>query len=216
MYKQITLFVVVLYAFFGLSIATLGVDISGQTDVSSFSCLKSNGYSFAIISCWQLQGQPDPNCPKSISNAWAGGMSNVDVYITPCISCGDGSNQVQTMIKFIQSYNATFNGMVWFDVGSYAFWSRNQVANEAFFKDMVKGAQVAGVKVGISTSTTQWDEIMGGWNGASSFPLWYSDLDDSPSFTDFSPFSGWTTPTIKQYYSDVTICGLGDVNQNYY
>lgn len=34
------------------------------------------------------------------------------------------------------------------------------------------------------------------------------------SFSDFTPFGGWTQPTIKQYAGDATKCGVG-VDLNY-
>ncbi|EGG24960.1 glycoside hydrolase family 25 protein [Cavenderia fasciculata] len=214
MYRQIALFVVVLCAIFGLSAATLGVDISSGSDISSFSCLKSNGYSFAIIRCWESVGQPDSNCPHSMYNAWDGGMADVDAYMFPCFSCGNGAGQVESMVNYIKSYNAKY-GMVWFDIeGPGVYWSDNQADNQAFFNSMVAGAHAVGAKVGIYTSASQWIPIMGNWAGGASFPLWYAHYDDNPSFSDFQPFGGWNTPAIKQYNGDVTVCGLG-VDQNW-
>lgn len=77
------------------ALATYGVDVSQRTYSSSFSCLKSNGYSFAIVRVYQSNGQCDPNGPYSIEDAWSGGMSYVDGYIFPCYSCGNPAKQVQ-------------------------------------------------------------------------------------------------------------------------
>jgi len=38
--------------------------------------------------------------------------------------------------------------------------------------------------------------------------------DDSPSFSDFSAFGGWSSPTVKQYKGDTTLCSMG-VDENY-
>ncbi|GAM21124.1 hypothetical protein SAMD00019534_042990, partial [Acytostelium subglobosum LB1] len=214
--KYIALFVVCLIALCKVANAQVyGVDFSSGTDISAFSCLQSNGYSFAVVRCYESIGQTDPNCPHSIYNAWDGGMQHVDAYIFPCFSCGDGAGQVVAMVNYINSYQAKF-GMIWFDIeGPGTYWSDDQGANQAFFNDMVSGAQQAGVNVGVYTSSSQWEPIMGDWSGGASFPLWYAHYDGSPSFDDFSPFGGWSTPAIKQYNGDVTVCGLG-VDQNYY
>lgn len=50
---------------------------------------------------------------------------------------------------------------------------------------------------------------------AASQQLWYAHYDNSASFSDFSPFGGWTKPAIKQYVGDTTLCGAG-VDKNYY
>ena len=41
---------------------------------------------FPLVYC-AIAGQPDPNGPANINDAWNGGMSYVDGYIFPCYSC---------------------------------------------------------------------------------------------------------------------------------
>lgn len=77
------------------AIAYHGVDVSQSTSSSSFSCMKGDGYSFAIIRVYQSNGVCDANGPTSIKNAWSGGMSYVDGYIFPCYSCGNPAKQVR-------------------------------------------------------------------------------------------------------------------------
>ena len=72
-----------------------------------------------------------------------------------------------------------------------------------------------GLHLGVYTSRSQWEPIMGDWNGGSSFPLWYAHYDNNPSFSDFSPFGGWNQPAIKQYVGDAVVCGAG-VDKNWY
>lgn len=52
----------------------LGLDVSQLTSESSFRCLKSDGYSFAVIRCFQSVGHPDPNCHTSVRNAHRAGF----------------------------------------------------------------------------------------------------------------------------------------------
>lgn len=44
--------------------------------------------------------------------------------------------------------------------------------------------------------------------------LWYAHYDGVANFNDFSPFSGWSKPSMKQFAGDTTVCGL-DVDKNY-
>eukprot|EP01132_Coremiostelium_polycephalum_P000941 gene941-1193_t len=204
---------IVLVALLGVASAFSGVDISQGSSVSIFQCLKSNGYDFAIIRAWESVGQPDPNGPHSIYNAREAGVEYVDAYIFPCFSCGNGAGQVESMVKYLNSYNANY-GMIWFDIeGPGTYWGGDQAANQAFFNDMVAGAKAVGAHVGVYTSASQWIPIMGDWSGGASFPLWYAHYDNNPSFSDFSPFGGWSRPSIKQYNGNLDICSMGvDVN----
>ena len=38
----------------------------------------------------------------------------------------------------------------------------------------------------------------GSYSGGAKYPLWYAHYDNNPSFSDFTPFGGWTKPAIKQ------------------
>jgi hypothetical protein len=63
-----------------------------------------------------------------------------------------------------------------------------------------------------------WQTIMGSFTAcpqAASQQLWYAHYDNSPSFSDFAAFGGWTKPAIKQFQGDTTLCGAG-VDKNYY
>ena len=91
-------------AFFGAVVANTGVDVSQRTYSSSFSCMKSYGYSFAIVRVYQSNGVCDPNGPATINDAWAGGMSYVDGYIFPCYSCGNPAKQVRLNLLIFYLY----------------------------------------------------------------------------------------------------------------
>lgn len=61
---------------------------------------------------------------------------------------------------------------------------------------------------------------MGSTSGCAYFtskPLWYAHYDNNPSFSDYSKyaFGGWSTPSIKQYLGDTTLCSVG-VDLNFY
>jgi len=200
--------------------ATYGVDISSASDISDFQCLASAGYDFVIIRGWQSFGAADPNCPHSIYNAKDGGMKDIDVYLFPCAG-KSASDQVSEMVSYLASYKADY-GKIWFDIetnpSSGCGWSSNTGDNCDFLTDLIAEAKKLGKSPGVYASSYMWDSIMGsgctaGHSGGAD--LWYAHYDDDPSFSDFQPFGGWSTPSIKQYEGSVTVCGLG-VDKNWY
>jgi GH25 family lysozyme M1 (1,4-beta-N-acetylmuramidase) len=199
-----------LLASVAISYATLGVDVSQPTSV--FSCLKSSGYQFAIVRGYQSNGQVDSNAVNTIKNARNAGFQYVDVYAFPCVSCGNAAGQASTLINALKGSSY---GTIWLDVESYS-WSSNLSTNQAFITSYVNSAKSQGKAVGIYSSYYNWQSIVGlSWSGVSNLPLWYAHYDNSPSFSDFTPFGGWSKPAMKQYAGDKTVCGAG-VDLNYY
>jgi hypothetical protein len=47
-------------------------------------------------------------------------------------------------------------------------------------------------------------------------PLWYAHYENepNPSFSDFTSFGGWSTPSYKQFKGTTTVCGMG-IDENY-
>jgi len=219
--------------FVSATLATYGVDVSQRTYTSNFQCLKSNGYSFAIVRVYQSNGQCDGNGPYTINDAWSGGMSHVDGYIFPCYSCGNPSGQIDATISCLQAHKLSFMpraereayngtepigatyGMLWLDIEGTQYWSSSTSNNVNFVSSMVNQAAARGVHLGIYSSASQWNPIMGGSTKFSYLPIWYAHYDNNPSFSDFSSFGGWTKPAIKQYAGDATVCSSG-VDKNYY
>lgn len=192
------------------SLATLGVDLYLLTNV--FSCLHSEGYDFAIVRGYQSTGNVDPSVVSNIKNARAGGMANVDVYLFPCVPCGNPAGQATALVNAIKGQNY---GMIWIDIETFA-WSSNLSSNQNFITAMVNQLKSLGQHIGVYTNYYNWQAIVGlSWTGCSSLPLWYAHYDNNPSFSDFVPFGGWTTPSIKQYNDDTTACGI-KVDLNYY
>ena len=104
---------------------------------------------------------------------------------------------------------------LWFDIetggqGSYA-------SNDAWLQEAIKQAvaRIGGSRIGIYASRYEWSLVMGEAADLYSFPLWYPDYDGEPNFDSFSPFAGWTSPAIKQFQGDASVCGA-DVDLNWY
>eukprot|EP01089_Gocevia_fonbrunei_P014493 TRINITY_DN3983_c0_g1_i7.p1 TRINITY_DN3983_c0_g1~~TRINITY_DN3983_c0_g1_i7.p1 ORF type:complete len:216 (-),score=55.47 TRINITY_DN3983_c0_g1_i7:314-961(-) len=193
--------------------ATYGVDVSQRTSRSSFECLKGRGIDFAVVRAFESIGRPDPNAPGTVADAWAAGLAHVDVYMFPCPTCGNPAGQVNSLMNFLHS-NSVRYGMIWLDIEGPQYWM-GQAANREFFSGLLSSLHGHGAHVGIYSSASQWEPIFGNWDGASSYPLWYAHYDGEVSFSDFSPFAGWRTPSIKQYQGTTSLCSAG-VDMDWY
>jgi len=173
--------------------------------------LKKAGHSFAITRGFQSTGHVDPTAKDNIDRAHAAGIDTVDVYLFPCVSCGDPAGQVKELVAGMAGANY---GMIWIDIEIYR-WSTDLASNRDFITAMINEGKAEGKKIGIYTSYNNWENIVGiSWNGAADLPLWYAHYDNSPSFGDFRAFGGWSKPTMKQYAGDATACGAS-VDLNY-
>jgi len=194
--------------------ATLGVDISTSSTIDGFKCLQSQyGYDYAIIRAYRSLGEPDTNAPHSIYNAADAGIKQIDVYLFPCPGCASSkpaSQQVQEMVAYLQKFDAQkYYRRVWLDIEAPSLWG-SQSDNRAFFEGLVSELQALNQEIGVYTSASQWVPIMGSdYTAGSSFPLWYAHYDGEKSFSDFTPFGGWSQPTMKQYAGSSTTCGIG-------
>ncbi len=207
----------VMTALFAATQATQGVDVSQL--VNNWSCLKGAGYNFAIPRAWKSYGAFDSNSITNIHNARAAGIQFVDVYMFPCRG-QSATNQVNSLISSLGSANY---GQVWLDIetnpSSGCSWaSYSGSSNCAYVTELVNAVKAHGKVPGIYSNYYMWESIMGGAKNCaalSGVTLWYAHYDNSPSFSDFKSFGGWSHPNIKQYKGDTTACGVG-VDLNYY
>lgn len=181
-----------------------GVDYSEYFSVKDIQCLVSQGFSYAIPRGYCSYGGVDDNVVQNIKNAWAGGMKNVDVYLFPCVPCGNPKTQATDLVNALKGLTY---GTVWVDIENYK-WTSSYSTNKQFALDMVNQLKALGKNVGIYTNENNWSDIMGSWTELSAYPVWYAHYDNSPSFSDFRPFGGWSKPGVKQYNGDVYSCGL--------
>lgn len=127
----------------------LGVDLSSAAN--TFSCLKSNGMSFAIVRAYKSYGALDSNAVATLKNAKAAGLIT-DIYHFPCNSVA-ASTQVSTVVNGISS---SLYGTVWIDVesnpSSGCGWSSNVTTNCNFLSELVTAYKNAGRLVGIYAS----------------------------------------------------------------
>lgn len=213
----------------GSAAASVGVDLSQATSLSSLQCVHNYGYDFVIARVYLSTGKPDSNGPSNINNAWSAGMSHVDGYIFPCYSCGNPAKQMDDTIDYLASHSMYLNGtkehlaatngtalgakigMLWLDVEGTQYWSSSASSNINFLQGMVDEGKKRGVSLGVYTSSSQWSPIMGGTSQFSNLPLWYAhwDFTFSPCTSDFKSFGGWSKPAMKQYAGDQSFCSAG-------
>jgi GH25 family lysozyme M1 (1,4-beta-N-acetylmuramidase) len=98
---------------------------------------------------------------------------------------------------------------------SQQYWGSDQKSNVNFLQGMVDELNRRNQSFGIYSSASQWNPIMGGSTQFSKYSLWYPHYDNNPSFSDWSNFGGWTSPSIKQYIGTTGICGAS-VDKSWY
>ena len=192
--------------------ADYGIDISALVDSGSYNCLVNNGYTFAIPRGYCSYGGVDPNVVANIQNAYAGGMSHVDVYLFPCVPCGNPAGQVDDLLNAIAG---TGYGMIWLDIETYAWGDVTDNIN--FIQGLMDELSNQGASYGIYTNYYQWQSITGLWTGPADngVQLWWAYYDGEANFNDYSGFGDWNGPAIKQFAGDATVCGV-DLDQNWY
>lgn len=196
---------------------TLGVDVSQLFGTSTYQCMKSNGYGFAIIRGYCSYGGVDHNVVQGLNNAKAAGLIT-DIYMFPC----RGKSATAQVDEMMNAIPANLYGMIWIDVetnpSSGCGWSSDTNSNCAFVNEIINRIKSKGKVPAVYATAYMWQTIMGSRNAcpsAASQQLWYAHYDNNPSFSDFSAFGGWSKPAIKQYVGDTTLCGAG-VDKNFY
>lgn len=81
--KNLSILLLVLCALLPNINCTLGVDVSQLFSTSTYQCMKSNGYTFAIIRGYCSYGGVDANVVQGLKNAKAAGLIT-DIYMFPC------------------------------------------------------------------------------------------------------------------------------------
>jgi len=202
----------------GVANATYGLDVSASCSDIDWNCLVGQNYTYAIIQTWEGGYQFNQNIGSCVSAAWSAGMKTVDVYAFMCPQC-DGNTPPSSAIQAISSgLSGVDYGMFWLDVEQCeGCWNDDLGSNCAFIGEAVSAAAEAGFTVGIYSSEGEWSQTVGeACTNLTSYPLWYAHYDGEANFDDSwaYEFGGWTSPTMKQYSGDATICS-DDVDQDW-
>ena len=201
-----------------ITLQTYGFDLSyyqGAVSQSSFSCLKSNGYNFAIFQA-QIGSTISSYAPSDYKNAKNAGIQYIDFYIFPT-TAKDPRAQVRDTINYLQGQGVLSGNMVWLDIESHDLFYSSCSDNQWYIGEMLSEmSNILGKnRVGVYTNWTQWNDITCGWTGASSYQLWYPHYDNWASFGDFKNFGGWTSPNIKQFTGTTNICSTS-IDKDFY
>jgi GH25 family lysozyme M1 (1,4-beta-N-acetylmuramidase) len=187
-----------------------GADTSTAVSVTQWQALQSeHGVSFGVVRCYKSNGSVDADAPSAVKNGWLAPLEGVDVYHFPCLAQA-AALQVGRAVSALKAEGATF-GTYWLDVEKGAGWTGDRTANAAFLQSLVEAAEALGLTVGIYTTQFQWSTIMGAsCEQFARYPLWYAHYEDpqNASFSDFTPFGGWTQPSRKQFVGNVTCDGV--------
>ena len=203
----------------GVTFAAKGVDYSTLQSVAVHQCWKQNGMTFAMPRAYCSFGGMDEHGRQNVANARAAGIPYVDIYMFPC----RGKSAQAQVSDLITNMGTSNYGMIWLDIetnpSTGCSWnSFSHASNCEYISELVTAIKGHGKVPGIYSSIHMWTEIMGAaanCNEHGSAPLWYAHYDDNPSFSDFTPFGGWTKPNIKQYHGTTTLCG-GGVDLSWY
>jgi GH25 family lysozyme M1 (1,4-beta-N-acetylmuramidase) len=118
------------------------------------------------------------------------------------------------MVSYLTSTcSAAWSGFIWLDVEGSQYWKGSASSNQAWYKTLVDACKATGKKCGVYSSQSQWQAIFGSssFTYGNTLPLWYAHYDNSASSSDYKSlsFGGWSTPTMKQYKGDTTLCSFG-------
>ena len=193
-----------LFTFGFLCECHLGTMIPPPTSLSpdTAKCLIAAKHHFTIIRASMTDGKVDPNVVRNYNAAKAAGFQNIDLLISPCITC-EPATIIQEMISATKDLGAT---RIWINV-DVPGWREFRSFNQVFLGDLIDEITKAGKKAGVLVSKFQWNDVFGeDFAGASAQELAYVRLNKKATFKDFEPFGGWTKPYAKHYESDAVLC----------
>lgn len=140
-----------------------------------------------------------------------------DVYMFPC----RGKSATAQVDQMMTSISNNLYDTVWIHAttnpSTGCDWGKDYEGNCRYLIEMVDRIKSHGKEAGVFSEPAAWEVFMGGWTkctSESSQPIWYTKRDGIPSFTGFSPFGGWTQPTIKTYQTGYYLCSTG-INRIY-
>lgn len=233
--------VLFIVALLPLIVARNGVDLSIATTVSDWQCLADADITYSIIRLYRSLGAVDTNSPTTIQNANKVGITDLGGYFFPCmpsspyavsknITCPSAADQIQSTLDMLHAENIGFHGepntgaysillnRAWLDIEDEVpaiYYDADPEANKPFLAEFVDELVKRSISIGIYSTKTYWQNIMGNVEGYSQYPLWYPRYDGINSMDFFAPFAGWTECTIKQTAGDSGLCKLSQVDSDY-
>ncbi|KAI8141640.1 hypothetical protein BJV82DRAFT_670547 [Fennellomyces sp. T-0311] len=200
--------------------AKLAIDTFDLTQPSvSLLCAHDEGFDGIALGSYS-EGQPQPYCSNKYMGAKYSGFTDIDLSFRPCVhrGCTSPEQQVQGFLTFVNGKQMAYR-YIWLHVESGS-WLTPEENRQTLQKLKTALGAVSGISFsrwGVKTSRAEWEAITGSadWELDNKVPLWYSNNDGAPNFSDYIPFGGWQAPYAKQYAKDVHICGA-TFSESYY
>ncbi len=176
------------------------LEISEKID--NASCIRAS-YSSALVRGYLSTGMVDPNLKSNIA-ALTAVMVPVNIYMNPCVKCGNASGQIDAIYNVVGESHKM--------VGIYVFgdqWGKDKQANKKFLLELVMSVMSHSTLSFIITNKYQWEKIIG--EAIMSLilaPVIYIKVDHKATCDDYDPFGCWTEPVGKKYESDRQVCNM--------
>jgi len=141
----------------------------------------------------------------TIQEAKKAGMDTINGWVFPSPNC-DVKKSYQSFYEFFLHLSLWLDE-VWLDIGGENVWNADPKENIKYIHALVDEGKDLNYVVGIKTNDDLWKKITGDTTEFKDIPLWFAKQDAQGNMTDFKPFGGWTTPTVKSFKSYQEICG---------
>jgi hypothetical protein len=187
-----------------------GLDIALSTTDATFSCFSQQGATFVIVQAYMGYGGVNSNALQNLKNARNRGFQT-DIYMGNC----PGKDAYVQINEMLNAVDRSYFDTVWVRVEPNSSpgcsWTSNSPQkNCQYLRSLINGIQSKGLKAGIFSSPSFWKsafQTLSYCPEVASVPLWYGADDGQASFTGFSAFGGWSTPSLKMFSYQYTICG---------
>jgi hypothetical protein len=93
------------------TLAVNGIDIANAMSATTFTCLKNQGNTYAIVRAFRSNGALDTNAASNLQNARTAGLTT-DVYMFPC----RGKNATAQVNELIGGISGSLYTTIWIDV----------------------------------------------------------------------------------------------------
>lgn len=209
-------------------VSDTGIDISSPLNSTIAGCLyQVYKPTFMIFRGYTDACAVDENVCSSMNSAVDYSTdAKRDVYFVPSPKCSKtAEEQLNELVDYLQSNCGNFLPLkLWLDVtDSESEWFGDQSQNRKWYESLVDACEtlVDGEKIdgcGIHTSVEKWKSVFGSgtYCYGKGLPLWYTQINDDPSYKNYSPFACWLQPSAKQYSADIrSSCGPISVNLDY-
>jgi len=157
----------------------------------------------------------------SISDAQAAftarksGISSIGILMDPVVGLGTPKLLYDSVFVYLDYYGAKVD-RIWINIYGSGRWSKDPSVNIASVHAIVAEGQKRGYVVGLKIDQGLLEDIFANTKEFSNLPLWYTNDHDYSNFKDFTPFGGWTKPTMKTYHTGWESCGITLTGSIYY